>query len=931
MKILYFLITTVLCQEITFYISPSGLSTNNGLSVETPWNWSWSQISTTIRKKYTTYKDIYLIFLEGDYYVDEYGISVSKMSSSMYFRFWAFPGARVRIIGGKKLPEFQRHPLNPRIWVTQLRETSSSYSLFINNRRVTLARAPKSWEYARLWGYYSTIDPNDSSYVNRHYIVSDELIKLLSKLSKEELNKVHIVCKHYYHTETDSILNINIEKNEIITNVTKKSEDYIKALPIEPDSLYYIENAFNFLTEPNEYYISPNGTLYFYSEENDDFFTSEAFVSTTGWFSFHSNIDKTVRKGNFEVKDIEILANSNYAVYLSNSDNITLINLTIHNCGGGISVQACNNVTINHTYINDVSKYGQYISKSNYIISHNNIIRNFIANHGIEAADCNNTYITNNEISSGYTAGIMIKSHSSYDMETFRKILVEDNHVHHLGFGIANDLGGIQVLMESNGLIINHNYFHDVWAESYAAHGIYLGTGTAGAVCSNNLVHDTTTSTFKIDLGMETTLENNIWAFGGGSLMFWSTNKKEYHEFNIHHNIFLVTENKLMGGGGWNDEPVDIDIDNNIYWHCKNGANGFLFRYKNITEWNSYGRDLNSIIADPMFTDYTKRDFSFKDKTNVNKIGFKEFDLKFGVIGEPYWLKLANGEEYNQFHANQVLPPTYFFTSGKTDFDKAEDSFWNNCTINQYNSVIEKSTNVRFSGTNSLRFASSPKQKHSNTRPEFIVPCNYEQGHGIFSFQFYVTNIQNYFTVNFDSYLIIPILKGKINDQFTYEANKWNKITIYINFGDSNTNSTYDIEVNGERKTGEEISYTTLTNFKIVMIETQNDTYIDDLIVKTDYKIPNYFRDIFNENAEIFGTIKYENLVEKTTDENQENNKNNVNNNKNDYFLVKIIVGSIIGVIILGLLIGILYKFLLNKKKIPIDDKNIEMEMPIKI
>lgn len=928
MKILCFLITTVLCQEITFYISPTGSSTNNGLSVETPWNWSWSQISTTIRKKYDTYKDIYLIFLEGDYYVDEYGISVAKMSSSMYFRFWAFPGARVRIIGGKKLPEFQRYPLNPRIWITQLQETSSSYSLFINNRRVTLARAPKSWEYARLWGYYSMIDPNDSSYVNRHYIVSDELIKILSKLSKEELNKAHIVCKHYYHTETDSILDINIDKNEIITNVTKKSEDYIKALPIEPDSLYYIENVFSFLTEPNEYYISPNGTLYYYSEENDNFFTSEAFLSTTGWFSFHSNIDKTVRKGNFEVKDIEILANSNYAVYLSNSDNITLINLTIHNCGGGISVQACNNVTINHTFINDVSKYGQYISKSNYIISHNNIIRNFISNHGIEAADCNNTYITNNEISSGYTAGIMIKSHSSYDMETIRKILVEDNHVHHLGFGIANDLGGIQVLMESNGLIINHNYFHDVWAESYAAHGIYLGTGTAGAVCSNNLVHDTTTSTFKIDLGMETTLENNIWAFGGGSLMFWSTNKKEYHEFNIHHNIFLVTENKLMGGGGWNDEPIDIDIDNNIYWHCKNGDNGFLFRYKNLTEWNSYGRDLNSIIADPMFTDYIKRDFSFKDKTNINKIGFKEFDLKFGVLGEPYWLKLANDEEYNQFHANQVLPPTYFFTSGKTDFDKTEDSFWNNCTINQYNSVIEKSTNISVSGTNSLRFAPSPKQKHSNTRPEFIVPCNYEKGHGIFSFQFYVTNIQNYFTVNFDSYLIIPIVKGEINGQFTYEANKWNKITIYINYGESNTNSTYDIEVNGERKNGEEISYTTLTNFKIVMIETQNDTYIDDLIVKTDYKIPNYFRDVFNENAEIFGTIKYENLFEKEKDKDQENNQNQ--NNENDNFLIKILVSSIISVIVLGLLIAVLYKFVLNKKKIPNENKNIEMEMPIK-
>ena len=924
MKLIYFLISTIICQEITFYVSPSGSSTNNGLTPETPWNWSWFSVSATIRKKYTSYKDITIIFLEGDYYVDEYGISVSKMSNRMYYRFLAAPGARVRIIGGKKLPVFQKHPLNPRVWTTQLNETASSYSLFINNRRVTLARSPKSWEYARLWGYYSTTDPNDSTYVNRHYIVSDELIKILSKLSKEELNKAHIVCKHYYHTETDSIMSIDTEKNEIITNVTKKSEDYIAALPIEADSLYYIENVLNFLTEPNEYYISPNGTLYFYSEDSDDFSNSEAFVSTTGWFSFHSNSDKTVRKGNFEVKDIEILANSNYGVYLSNSDNITLFNLTIHNCGGGISVQACNNITINHTYINDVTKYGQYLSKSNNIISHNNIIRNFAVNHGIEAADCNNTIIANNEISSGYAAGIMVKSHSSYDMETMRNIVVQDNHVHHLGYGINNDLGGIQVLMETNGLIINHNHFHDIWAESYAGHGIYLGTGTAGAICKNNLVHDTTTSTFKIDHGMETTLENNIWAFGSGSLLYWSTNKKEYHEFNIHHNIFLVTENKLMGGGGWNDEPVDMTSDNNIFWHVKNGAEGFLFRYKNITQWNDLGRDLHSIIADPMFTDYIKRDFTFKDKSNVNKIGFKEFDLSFGVIGEEYWLKLANDEENNQFHANQVLPPTYFFTSGFTDFDKNEDSFWNNCTINQFSSIIEKSGNISYSGSKSLRFAPSAKQKHSNTRPEFVVPCNYEQGHGIFSFQFYVTNINNFFTINFDSYLSIPIFNGQIlNGLFTYEKNKWNKITIYIDFGDSKTKSTYDIEVNGEKKTGEEISYNVLSNFKIIMLETKNDTYIDDLTVKTDYEIPRYFRNIFNQNADIFGTIKYEKLIEIQNNKNNNNQENN--NSKDKKILLWISFGIIFVLLLIGIIIGVIFK--LREKRMYNTDDNPIIEL----
>ena len=116
--ILYSVITVIFCQEITFYVSPIGLDNNDGLTKETPWRWSWSTVSTKIRKQFSTYKDIYIIFLEGDYYVDEYGISVSRMSTSMYFRFWAYPGARVRIIGGIKLKEFTSHPTNSSIYIT---------------------------------------------------------------------------------------------------------------------------------------------------------------------------------------------------------------------------------------------------------------------------------------------------------------------------------------------------------------------------------------------------------------------------------------------------------------------------------------------------------------------------------------------------------------------------------------------------------------------------------------------------------------------------------------------------------------------------------------------------------------------------------------------------------------------------------------------
>ena len=134
--------------------------------------------------------------------------------------------------------------------------------------------------------------------------------------------------------------------------------------------------------------------------------------------------------------------------------------------------------------------------------------------------------------------------------------------------------------MAVNGLVINHNHFHDIWAESYAAHGIYLGSGTAGTICTNNLVHDTLTSTFKIDLGRDITLENNIWAYGGGSLLYWTTNRPEYHEFDVHHNIFLVVKEKLMGGGGWNNGNPNMTFENNLYWDLKKVKKNFYLDTK---------------------------------------------------------------------------------------------------------------------------------------------------------------------------------------------------------------------------------------------------------------------------------------------------------------------------------------------------------------
>ena len=99
------------------------------------------------------------------------------------------------------------------------------------------------------------------------------------------------------------------------------------------------------------------------------------------------------------------------------------------------------------------------------------------------------------------------------------------------------------------------------------------------------------------------------------------------------------------------------------------------------------------------------------------------------------------------------------------------------------------------------------------------------------------------------------------------------------------------------------------------MIETLNDTYIDNLTTKTDYKIPNYFKNVFNDNSEIFGTIKFEKLFEV-------NNNLEVDDNINK----KIILGIVVGICVLIALICLIFvKAIMVKKRNIKEAKFIEL------
>ena len=73
-----------------------------------------------------------------------------------------------------------------------------------------------------------------------------------------------------------------------------------------------------------------------------------------------------------------------------------------------------------------------------------------------------------------------------------------------------------------------------------------------------------------------------------------------------------------------------------------------------MKEWQSTGKDKNSIIADPQFANPGSFDFRIKNKALMKKTGFKPFDYsQAGVYGDEEWKRLSEldpavAEQFNE-------------------------------------------------------------------------------------------------------------------------------------------------------------------------------------------------------------------------------------------------------------------------------------------
>lgn len=205
--------------------------------------------------------------------------------------------------------------------------------------------------------------------------------------------------------------------------------------------------------------------------------------------------------------------------------------------------------------------------------------------------------------------------------------IIEYNHIHHIGQPadgvdpILSDMGAVYTLGGQPGTVVRFNRFHDIGAAQYGGWGIYFDEGSTGIVAENNLVYRTTHGGFHQHYGKANIVRNNIFAFGRDQQM-QRTRIEDHPSFTFEHNIMIWDQGTLLAGD-WHQTNVVMDF--NRYWLTTGKPISFAGR--TWDQWHQAGEDLHSQITDPHFVNPRQGDFRLTPESDVAAIGFKPFDL----------------------------------------------------------------------------------------------------------------------------------------------------------------------------------------------------------------------------------------------------------------------------------------------------------------
>ena len=274
--------------------------------------------------------------------------------------------------------------------------------------------------------------------------------------------------------------------------------------------------------------------------------------------------------------------------------------------------------------------HGENDTSSENIISDNHIHDIGIVFPGAVGIWVGQSYgntLSHNEIHDTYYSGISCGWTWGFGPTAARDNVIEFNHIYKIGRGMMSDMGGIYTLGTQPGTVLRNNVIHEVHhdegQEGYGGWGIYLDSASSQIRVENNIVYENDEGMVN-NQGEENTIVNNIFAFSHNTA--FQRNRAAYKpSFTYEHNIVYYRDGVLMR---IRPDQGEFTMDYNDYYRPGGQVEIQIQRAGSASfqQWQSYGQDAHSIVADPRFVDPERGNFSLRPDSPALKIGFKPID-----------------------------------------------------------------------------------------------------------------------------------------------------------------------------------------------------------------------------------------------------------------------------------------------------------------
>lgn len=417
---------------------------------------------------------------------------------------------------------------------------------------------------------------------------------------------------------------------------------------------YVVENVREALTEPGEWYLDrASGVLTYLPKPGEDAMKTEVIAPVVDHFLSMDDTAHITFRGITFAHTAWATPPQGHCFPQAEADISAAIRLTgaqhcrFEKCGitltGGYAVDL--GFRTRHCVLDDceithlgaggvrIGGTGNFGKPAESDVASHNTVRNCLIAHGgrlhpaavgVWIGHSPHNTVEHCDIQDFYYTGVSLGWSWGYQPSLAHHNTVAWCEISQIGQQVLSDMGGIYTLGNGPGNVLRGNHIHHIACRpgGYGGWGLYHDEGSTGFLSEDNVVHDTSSTTFHQHYGRENVVRNNIFAFSSEGAMARSR-EEEHVSFIMERNIFL-TDGKPLFVSNWGNG--NYRFATNLYWDLKEPAPKFPGG-KSLEQWRADGKEQpGAVLADPLFENAAARDFRLKSGSPALAMGFRPID-----------------------------------------------------------------------------------------------------------------------------------------------------------------------------------------------------------------------------------------------------------------------------------------------------------------